>query len=379
MNLSVDVQRQFREGPLIEVALELELERFSITVLFGPSGCGKTTLLRMLAGLEQPDAGCIRLGSDLWFQGRHHVSPQDRRVGYVFQEGALFPHLSVAANVAFGLVRGQARTERVATLIRRVGLAGLEHRRPGELSGGQRQRVALARALAPRPRLLLLDEPFASLDRPAAEHLRHALRAILKAEGIPAVLVTHDREDALSLGDRLLRMEAGRIRQEGRPEAVLTGFAANLEEVGSESVALARVVGRREGLLCLEAGSTLLFAPDPGGEFRQARICIRSEGVALERRDGGSASTRNHLAGRIVDLELRGALARVRLDCGFPLEALITTWACQDLRLALGDQVTALVKAAAIRVVPIDADEFGWTGLSPGAIPRSILPKSAAQ
>jgi molybdate transport system ATP-binding protein len=356
MNLTVDVQRQFREGPLITAALELELERFSITVLFGPSGCGKTTLLRMLSGLERPDAGFIRLDGTPWFQGRQHVPAQERRVGYVFQEGALFPHLSVADNVGFGLGRGQARTERVATLIRRVGLAGLEHRRPGELSGGQRQRVALARALAPRPRLLLLDEPFASLDRPAAEELRHELRAVLKAEGIPAVLVTHDRADALSLGDRMLRMDAGRILQDGRPEEVLTGFAANLEEAGSESVALARVVGRREGLLCLEVGSTLLFAPDPGGDFRQARICIRSEGVALERLDNGPVSTRNHLSGRIIDLEIRGALARVRLDCGFPLEALVTTWACHDLGLKVGDPITALVKATAIRVVPLDDD-----------------------
>jgi len=356
MNLTVDVQRQFREGPLIAAALELELGRFSITVLFGPSGCGKTTLLRMLSGLEQPNAGVILLDGAPWFQGRHCVQAQERRVGFVFQEGALFPHLSVAANVGFGLERGRARTERVATLIRRVGLAGLEHRRPGELSGGQRQRVALARALAPRPRLLLLDEPFASLDRPAAEQLRHELRAILKAEGIPAVLVTHDRDDALSLGDRMLRMDAGRILQDGRPEEVLTGIAPNLEETGSESVALARVVGRKEGLLCLEVGSTLLFAPDPGGKFRQARICIRSEGVALERLDTGPVSTRNHLSGRIVDLEIRGALARVRLDCGFPLEALVTTWACQDLGLKVGEAITALVKATAIRVVPLDDD-----------------------
>ncbi len=356
MNLTVDVQRQFRKGPLIEAALELELKRFSITVLFGPSGCGKTTLLRMLSGLERPDAGFIRLDGVPWFQGRHDVPAQERRVGFVFQEGALFPHLSVAANVAFGLDPGPARAERVATLIRRVGLAGLEHRRPSELSGGQRQRVALARALAPRPRLLLLDEPFASLDRPAAEQLRQELRSILKAEGIPAVLVTHDRDDALSLGDRMLRMDAGRILQDGRPEEVLTGFAANLEEAGSESVALARRVGRKEGLLCLEVGGALLYAPDPGGEFRQARICIRSEGVALERREGGPASTRNHLPGRIVDLEIRGALARVRLDCGFPLEALVTTWACHDLKLTVGDQVTALVKATAIRVVPLDED-----------------------
>ena len=358
MKLTVDVQKQFRDGPLIQAALELDLDRFGITVLFGPSGCGKTTLLRMISGLERPDAGAIGLDGEPWSQGRTQVPAERRRVGYVFQEGALFPHLSVEDNVAFGLDRNAARSSRVETLVRRVGLAGLEHRRPGELSGGQRQRVALARALAPQPRLLLLDEPFASLDRPAAEELRHELRAILKAEGIPAVLVTHDRSDALSLGDRLLRMEEGRIVQAGSPEEVLTGFAGDLEESGSEAVVFARVVGRREGLLCLEVGTALLFAPDPGGEFRQARLCIRSEGVALERLEGQPASTRNHLSAKIVDLDARGALVRVRLDCGFPLESLVTAWACRDLGLKVGDGVTALVKATAIRVVPLEVDSW---------------------
>jgi molybdate transport system ATP-binding protein len=357
MKLTMDVQRQFASGPLIQGVLELDLARFEVTVLFGPSGCGKTTLLRMIAGLERPDSGAITLDEAAWFQGRHHLSAQKRRVGYVFQEGALFPHLSVAANIGFGLQGSPARPERVAELVRRVGLTGLEHRQPHELSGGQRQRVALARALAPRPRLLLLDEPFASLDRPAAEGLRQELRAMLRAEGLPAVLVTHDRSDALSLGDRMLRMEAGRIVQEGRPEDVLTGTAKDEDEAGSESVVLARVVGRREGLLCLEVGSVLLFAPDPGGDFRQARLCIRSEGVALERVDHPAASTRNHLPGRIAGLETEGALTRVRLDCGFPLEALVTAWACRDLGLTVGDAVTALVKATAIRVVPREGSE----------------------
>ena len=277
-------------------------------------------------------------------------------MGYVFQEGALFPHLSVATNIAFGLGSNAAQTGRVPELIRRVGLAGLEHRRPGELSGGQQQRVALARALAPKPRLVLLDEPFASLDRSAAERLRHELRAMLKADGIPALLVTHDRSEALSLGDRMLRMEAGRIVEDGRPEDVLTGLATEPDDVGTESVVRARVVGRREGLLCLEVGSVLLFAPDPGGDFSQARLSIRSEGVALERLDTQPVSARNHLSGRIVELGIRGALARVRLDCGFPLESLVTTWACRDLRLCVGDSVTALVKATAIQVIPVDED-----------------------
>jgi molybdate transport system ATP-binding protein len=356
MKLTVDVQRQFPGGPLIQAALELDLDRFGITVLFGPSGCGKTTLLRMISGLDKPDGGAISLDGKAWFQGSQFLPAPQRRVGYVFQEGALFPHLDVATNVAFGLGKNQAPSLRVAELIRRVGLTGLEHRRPDELSGGQRQRVALARALAPKPRLLLLDEPFASLDRPAAELLRHELRSMLKAEGIPALLVTHDRSDALSLGDRMLRMDAGRIVQEGRPEDVLTGIAMHVDEVGSESVVRARVVGRREGLLCLEVGSALLFAPDPGGEFTQARLCIRSEGVTLERFDNQPVSSRNHLLARIMDLEVRGALAKVRLDCGFPLESLVTTWACRDLGLCVGDSVTALVKATAIRVVPLDEE-----------------------
>ena len=356
MTLTVNVQKSFKGGPSIEGALELDLDRFGVTVLFGPSGCGKTTLLRMIAGLERPDGGTMGLDDAAWVRGPICLPACKRRVGYVFQEGALFPHLSVVANIAFGLPRKPASAGRVEALIRRVGLAGLEHRRPDELSGGQRQRVALARALAPQPRLLLLDEPFASLDRPAAEDLRQELRSMLKAEGIPALLVTHDRGDALSLGDRLLRMEAGSIVQEGTPEDVLTGTTQGQDDAGSESVVLGRVVGRKEGLLCLEVGSALLFAPDPGGNFRQARLCIRSEGVALERLDSPPASTRNHLPGEIVALEIRGALARVRLDCGFTLEALVTAWASRDLGLKVGDSVTALVKATAIRVVPVDGD-----------------------
>jgi molybdate transport system ATP-binding protein len=356
MRLTVDVHRQFAGGPLIQAALDLDLDRFGITVLFGPSGCGKTTLLRLISGLERPDSGHIHLDGTTWYRGTRLLPAHQRRVGYVFQEGALFPHLSVAANIAFGLGRTAEHASRVAEMIRRVGLAGLEDRRPGELSGGQKQRVALARALAPKPRLILLDEPFASLDRPAAEQLRHELRAMLRAEGIPALLVTHARDEALSLGDHMLRMEAGRIVQEGRPEEVLTGLAADSDEAGSESVVRAQVTGRKEGLLCLEAGGARLYAPDPGGEFSQARLCIRSEGVTLERDDEASESSRNRLAARILGLEIRGALARVHLDCGFPLEALVTAWACRDLGLRVGDAVTALVKATAIHVIPLDGD-----------------------
>jgi molybdate transport system ATP-binding protein len=183
MGLSVDFVRQFPKGPRIEARFDMPLDGFGITVLFGPSGCGKTTILRAIAGLDRPDSGTIRAAGAPWSDPSSGTfrAPWHRNVGCVFQEAALFPHLSVADNIGFGL-RAWPRTERtqrIADLVERVGLRGLHHRRPGELSGGQKQRVALARALAPKPRLLLLDEPFASLDRPAAEGLRHELRGVL--------------------------------------------------------------------------------------------------------------------------------------------------------------------------------------------------------
>lgn len=228
MTLQADFSKRYPQGPSIRAAFEMDLRRFGVTVLFGPSGCGKTTVLRVLSGLERPDQGSIRMDGQIWFHtdGTRFIEAAERKVGYVFQESLLFPHLTVAANVGYGLRTWatKARGKRVAELLEKVGVSELAKRRPSELSGGQKQRVALARALAPRPRLLLLDEPFASLDRPAAEQLRQELRALLQAENLPALLVTHHREDALALGDRMMRMDQGRIVQEGRPEDVLTGL-----------------------------------------------------------------------------------------------------------------------------------------------------------
>jgi molybdopterin-binding protein len=214
--------------------------------------------------------------------------------------------------------------------------------------------VALARALAPRPRLVLLDEPFASLDRAAADQLRHHLRQILQTLGVPAILVTHDPQEALALGDRMLFMSEGRIIRDGTPAEVLsaTGDAARAQ---MGEVLRATVLGRVEGLLRLAVGRAQLFAPDPGGEFREAYACIRGEGVSLERGPHGQLSQRNRLPAIIVGIEPLGSLVRVRLDAGMPLEALITTWACEDLELAPGHEVHALIKASAIQVIPIEA------------------------
>ena len=193
----------------------LGLRAGDIGVLIGPSGCGKTTLLRAVAGLEPVYAGEIRLGGEVVGQAGASVPPEQRRVGMVFQDYALFPHLDVGHNIAFGLhgMPKAGRRARVAEVLDLVGLQGIEQRFPHELSGGQQQRVALARALAPRPRLLLLDEPFSNLDVDLRERLAHEVRAILKAAGATALFVTHDQLEAFAIGDLIGVMHEGRLHQ----------------------------------------------------------------------------------------------------------------------------------------------------------------------
>ena len=193
----------------------LALNAGDIGVLIGPSGCGKTTLLRAVAGLEHVSSGEIRLASELVSSARVDVPPEQRRIGMVFQDYALFPHLDVARNVGFGLrhLNAADRASRVAQVLALVDLAGSEQRFPHELSGGQQQRVALARAMAPAPRLLLLDEPFSNLDVDLRERLAHELRGILKNAGATALFVTHDQLEAFAIGDQIGVMHDGRLHQ----------------------------------------------------------------------------------------------------------------------------------------------------------------------
>lgn len=204
--------------------VDLEIPRGEVLALLGPSGCGKTTLLRLIAGFEQPDGGEVAIGetvvagTDLW------VAPEHRRVGMVFQDHALFPHRSVVDNIGFGVPRA-ARARRVPEVIALVGLQGLESRMPAELSGGQQQRVALARALAPSPDVILLDEPWSSVDALMREVVREELIRILRAAGTTVVLVTHDREEAFSLADRVALIADGRLIQVAPPEELYTAPA----------------------------------------------------------------------------------------------------------------------------------------------------------
>jgi iron(III) transport system ATP-binding protein len=202
--------------------LDLSVRDGEIVTLLGPSGCGKTTTLRLIAGLERPDGGEVRLRGDTVSGDGIHVAPEDRGVGVVFQEFALFPHLTAAENVGFGLhdLPDDERERRVADLLDLVGLADQGDSHPGELSGGQQQRVALARSLAPEPEVLLLDEPFSNLDVDLRIEMREEVRRILKETGVTAVSVTHDQEEALSISDRVAVINDGQVEQVGDPQHV---------------------------------------------------------------------------------------------------------------------------------------------------------------
>ena len=195
--------------------VSLGLSAGQIGVLIGPSGCGKTTLLRAVAGLEPVAAGTIRLSKQIVGSPQRNMPPEERRIGMVFQDYALFPHLSVGRNVAFGIhdLPRAEQAARVAEVLQLVGLEGSEHRYPHELSGGQQQRVALARALAPRPQLMLLDEPFSNLDVDLRERLAHEVRGILKQAGATALFVTHDQLEAFAIGDVIGVMHQGHLHQ----------------------------------------------------------------------------------------------------------------------------------------------------------------------
>lgn len=216
------ITKSFEAGlPVVDQA-SFNIEQDEIFALLGPSGCGKTSALRLIAGFEQLDAGTIKLDDKILASGKTHLPPQKRGIGFVFQDYALFPHLSVIDNVAFGLHQLPKHKRHVFAeeVLCRTGMNEYQNRRPDELSGGQQQRVALARAIAPKPKLVLLDEPFSNLDAQLRQTTREEVRAILKRTRMSALLVTHDQEEALSFADSIAVMNNGRIEQIGTPEEV---------------------------------------------------------------------------------------------------------------------------------------------------------------
>src|SRR5262245_9715511 len=284
-DLTAEFEKHFPGGTVIHVELRRPADTFSLTVLFGPSGAGKSTTLRCLAGLDRPECGVIRFGDEIWFDAARGIflPPQRRRIGYLFQDYALFPHLRVAENIGYGLgkVAASERRKRFEEITALLGLAGLEDRYPRQLSGGQQQRVALARALVCRPRLLLLDEPLSALDAPTREHLRRQLRHWLVELRMSTILVTHDRIAALALGDHLVVFEAGRVCQSGSVQQV---FSAPVDRavariVGVDTIERGMIVQVADGLATIQVGPQQLVALAPrrwnGGRDEQVYVCIR--------------------------------------------------------------------------------------------------------
>lgn len=346
----------------VDLIFDFDLDRGPVTVLFGPSGAGKTTLLRCLAGLDRPEpASRITLDDDIWVDDTGTWVPaRRRRVGYLFQDHALFPHLTVDGNVGYGLGH-LPRRDRPARIHQALATAGAGHlagHPTRQLSGGEAQRVALARALAPHPRMLLLDEPLSALDAPTRTRLRTDLRRLLKSAAVPTVLVTHDRADALALGDQVAVLIDGRLHQLDTVPAVFTRPADHqvAQAVDTETVTPATVSSVGGDLTVLRAGTAaLLVVPDialaPGTEVL---ACIRAENVALHTHlpRVHADSPRNHLPAVVTSITDDGPLLRVGLDAGFPLTAYITRTTRDDLNLHPGSHVTAAIKAPAIHVIP---------------------------
>ena len=357
--LAAQFVKSYTGGPTIRVAALRTTEESAITVLFGASGSGKTTVLRCLAGLERPDGGTIQFGADVWFDSARgqFLAPRRRQVGFVPQDYALFPHLTVEQNLGYGLdaLPSRERKQRVAELMAWLGVSGLEGRFPREMSGGQQQRVALGRAMARHPRLLLLDEPLSALDMPTRQRLRGELRALLRRFEVPTLIVTHDRQDALALGDDLVVMHEGQIVQQGPVQEVFSrpSSLAVAGIVAVETIQPGQVVHSSEGLVTVrvkEKQLTALAQELPVGAT-EVFVCIRAEDVILVQAEAGSSSPRNRLPGIVQTLTPEGPLVRVDIDCGFPLIALLTTQACRQMSLSRGDPVLALVKAPHIHLI----------------------------
>jgi iron(III) transport system ATP-binding protein len=278
------------EGTEVLHGVDLDVAEGTVVALLGPSGCGKTTLLRSIAGLEIPSGGEVRIGDRVVSGEGVQVPPERRRIGMVFQDWALFPHLSVAGNVAFGLPRGERKGPKVAAALEMVGLDGFADRAPGTLSGGQQQRVALARALAPEPSALLLDEPFSNLDTALRARVRTEVHELLHRVGITTVFVTHDQDEAFVLGDDVAVMSEGVIVQQAPPHRIygepvdpwVARFVGDANIVagdvhGEEAVtAVGRVVlrgahtGRVEVLLRPE--DLVLLEPQEGGAGAEVSV-----------------------------------------------------------------------------------------------------------
>jgi spermidine/putrescine transport system ATP-binding protein len=352
---AMNVSKRFRsaEGAFVHAldTVSLPVRRGRFTTLLGPSGCGKTTLLRTIGGFEEPDEGSILIdGAGMTFK-----PPYERPVNTVFQQYALFPHLTISGNVAYGLeIAGVAKAEirrRVEEALQLVRLEGFGDRRIGQLSGGQQQRVALARSLVLKPKILLLDEPLAALDRKLRKEMQIELKNLQHEIGIAFLCVTHDQEEALSMSDTVVVMNAGRIEQTGSPREIYDRPASRFvaQFVGEASVLPCRA-GEAEGSgrrLVLSGGETLVTADADVPETGTLSAIIRPERLSLAR-DGNALPT---IAGTVRDSTYLGD--KIRIEVGIAAnETMVALIDGQSEPPAPGSKVTLAYDPAHVRVVP---------------------------
>ena len=340
-------------GFRLDVALEVAAGE--CLALAGPSGAGKSSVLRVIAGLVRPDRGRVSCGGDVWLGDGVDLAPERRRCGYVFQDYALFPHLTAWQNVAYG-VRGPRaeRRERAHALLERFGLAGRADARPRTLSGGERQRVAVARALAVSPRALLLDEPLSALDTRTRAAATRELAAVLREAGVPALLVTHDFQEAALLGTRVGVMDAGRIVQLGSAGDLAAAPASPFVAGFTGAIVLTgTAVPGPDGLTSVQLdGGGEVASPEPAQgpvavTIYPWEIALAPPGAA----DPGSA--RNHVPAEVVSVTAVGNRVRVGLAAPQPLAAELTQGAVDRLGLRPGARVVATWKATATRLISL--------------------------
>ena len=345
--------------PLANFTLEVEVEiRDCNTVLFGPSASGKTSLLDLLAGLRRAESAFIQIDNEvLTDTSKGILVPARRRgFGYVPQDLALFPHLSVRQNLLYGhRPNGEGRF-RFDHIIELLEIGSLLDRGVMQLSGGEKQRAALARALLTSPRWLLLDEPLANLDLPLKRKVLPYLARIREEFRVPILYVTHDRFETLSLADEMVVLVNGRIAQSGSVHEVFNR-PANLEVAGIvtiETIQPGKIVNAANDIVTVAVGPTQLSAVEPHlpPGTTNVHVCIRADDVILLKGADAPSSPRNHLAATVQALTREGSLMRVQLDCGFPLTALLTKQACEELALRTGMPVMALVKAPNVHLIP---------------------------
>jgi molybdate transport system ATP-binding protein len=342
----------------IELDVRFDVPAGRCLALAGPSGAGKSTILRLLAGIARPDQGRISNGEEVWVDTANGVwrAPEERRCGYVFQDYALFPHLSALRNVAYGLrsLPSRERREAALALLGQFGLEGRADTKPAVLSGGERQRVALARALAPRPQVLLLDEPLSALDARTRASASRELSAALRSLEVPVVLVTHDFNEAAMLGDQIGVIDRGTIVQRSTASDLAAAPASAFVADFTGAVVLtgtARGGGGELTIVDLDGGG-VACTTDPGAG--RVALSVYPWEITISTPPGpADESAQNRLSARITSVTTVGNRVRLGLSAGQPLVAEVTGKAIEELHLAVGTAVTASWKATATRLVSL--------------------------